>query len=93
MLYCDNTHFTSHIVHCNCQVDGDNINYYGSISYLDSFLDKGTNRTDLLKEFLGWACLHYLPKINSTKWDVLHNPTGFMIRQAKYLAPGQHSDA
>ena len=92
VLYCDNTHFTSHIVHCNCQVNGDSINYYGSISYLDSFLDKGTNRTDLLKEFLDWACFHYSHKINSTKWDVVHNPTGSMIRQAIYLAPGQHSD-
>ena len=71
VLYCDNTHFTSHVVRYTCQYTGVEHNITGQITYLDSFLDHGTVRSEIFQTFLTWAGTHARPQISHFNWSIV----------------------
>ena len=89
VLYCDNTHFTSHVIRCNYQTNDEVHVLNGQISYLDSFLDSGSTYSNILTNFLTWACTHSRLQINRSLWTIVQKLMSQMIRQAMYYTPGQ----
>ena len=92
VLYCDNKHFTSHVVRCTYQLNGTDHIMTGHINYLDSFLVHGHARSEIFQRFLTWAGIHSKLQIYHFNWTIVQKPTGSMRRQAMYHAPGRHGD-
>ena len=64
----------------------------GNLYSIDSFLSEDISHSARIKEFLEWTYALCTPSITAGHWEISLRPTGDMVRQHMYLAPGQHED-